>query len=138
VIAVSQVAFVGAVVTDPAGAAARLGAVLDTPFTLLEDGAADQAHATVDLGDCVLALYPLLAPEASVACWGAVHPRPRCLSLGLVARDLAGAVHALGDAGVAGHHRAGDGAVVLDPATTASMPVVLTDRLLPGDPRASA
>ena len=44
------------------------------------------------------------------------------------------AERALDDAGVGVHHRTSDGSVVLDP-TSLPFPVVLTDHLLPGDPR---
>ena len=66
--------------------------------------------------------------------WGRVYDRARCLALGLVVDDLDRAECALADAGVGVHYRAPDGAAVLDPAGL-PFPVVLTDRLLPGDPR---
>jgi hypothetical protein len=67
--------------------------------------------------------------------WGAVHNRPRCLALALTVDDVAAASRALHDAGVGVHHRSPDGSLVLDPAHL-PFPVVLTDHLLPGDPRA--
>ena len=45
------------------------------------------------------------------------------------------AEHVLADAGQALLHRAGNGSVVLDPGAL-PFPVVLTDSLLDGDPRA--
>ena len=66
--------------------------------------------------------------------WGAVYDRARCLALGLVVDDLAAAERALDDAGVAVHHRVNAGSVVLDP-NALPFPVVLTEHLLPGDPR---
>ena len=63
-----------------------------------------------------------------------VYDRARCLALGLVVDDLAAAERALGDAGVGIHHRVNDGSVVLDPRGL-PFPILLTDHLLPGDPR---
>jgi hypothetical protein len=130
-----RVAFVGALVADPVGDADRLAEVLDTRATVLDgDAAPDRPHATVDLGDCVLALYPIPPVDASERIWGARHERPRCLSLGLSVADLAVAEAALGAAGVHVQHRTADGALVLPPSVC-TFPVVLTDRLLEGDPR---
>ena len=135
VVVPDRIAFVGALVADPAADAATLGDVLGTGVTVLDPGAPpDVPHATVDLGDCVLALYPLPAPEECEELWGAVHARPRCLALGLTVPDLSIAERALADAGVAVRRRTRDGSLVLDPRVC-TFPVVLTDRLLEGDPR---
>ncbi len=133
-----QVAFVGALVVDPVADADRLAGILDTRATVLDvdtdSGGVDQPHASVDLGDCVLALYPIPPADASEQVWGARHERPRCLSLGLTVADLAVAEAALAAEGVAVHHRTPDGSLVLPPSVC-TFPVVLTDHLLPGDPR---
>ena len=62
------------------------------------------------------------------------HERPRCVALALTVADLGVAERVLGAEGVDVHHRAGDGRVVLDPSVL-PFPVVLTEQLLPGDPR---
>jgi hypothetical protein len=136
VIEPTHVAFVGAIVDDPVAVACHLGDVFDTQVSILAvDGPAALPRATVALGDCTLALYPIPSrPAESVAVWGHVYDRARCLALGLVVDDPAGAERALIEAGVGVHYRASDGAAVLDPAGL-PFPVVLTDRLLPGDPR---
>jgi hypothetical protein len=85
----------------------------------------------------MLALYPV-PPDAatSSAVWGGVYEKPRCLALGLTVVEQGVAERALGTAGVPVHHRAGNGSAVL--VDGLPFPVVLTDRLLTGDPRASA
>jgi len=131
-----HVAYVAAIVDDPVATAAHLGNVLDTDTSLFDgDGAPDTVAAAVDLGDCMLALYPVPSSAAdSERVWGAVHERPRCLALALTVDDVASAVAALREAGVDVHHRGTDGSLVLDPAQL-PFPVVLTDHLLPGDAR---
>jgi Glyoxalase/Bleomycin resistance protein/Dioxygenase superfamily len=132
----TRVAFVGAIVEDPVAAAQRFGTALDTAVTIIDaDGAASVPRSTVALGDCVLALYPIPpSAQESERIWGGVYERARCLAFGLTVDDLAAAEQALAGAGVGVHHRVGDGSVVLDP-TTLPFPVVLTETLLPGDPR---
>ncbi len=133
----THVAFVGAIVADPVSTARHLGEVLDTEVSILAvDGPANSPRAAVALGDCVLALYPIpSSAQESVHVWGGVYDRARCLALGLKVDDLGAAERALGDAGVAVHHRARAGSVVLD-SRGLPFPVVITDHLLPGDPRA--
>jgi methylmalonyl-CoA/ethylmalonyl-CoA epimerase len=132
----TSMAFVGAIVDDPVSTAWHLGEVLDTEATILSaDGPADTPRAVVALGDCALALYPIpSSADESVHAWGAAYDRARCLALGLTVDDLDAAEHALAAAGVSVHHRVHDGSLVLDPAGL-PFPVVLTDHLLPGDPR---
>jgi methylmalonyl-CoA/ethylmalonyl-CoA epimerase len=136
VVAPTHVAFVAAIVDDPVADAQHLAAALGTDVTVLAaDGPADVPRAAVALGDCVLVLHPIPSTAAeSGRVWGSVHARARCLALGLTVDDLAAAERALADAGVGVHHRTADGGVVLDPGTL-PFPVVLTDHLLPGDPR---
>jgi methylmalonyl-CoA/ethylmalonyl-CoA epimerase len=137
VVAVDRMAFVGALVRDPATDARRLAAVLDTAMVEYGDGTtlgADVPHAALDLGDCMLALYPIPPDEdASLAVWGGRHSRPRCLVLALSVVDQRVAERALATEGVVVHHRdADDRAVLVDGLP---FPVVLTENLLPGDPR---
>jgi hypothetical protein len=136
VVDVRHMAFVGAIVRDPASAGARLAQVLDTDLVAYEHGGpVDVAHCALDLGDCLLALYPVPPDEAtSRAVWGGAYGRPRCLSLGLSVADQDQAERALAAAGLPVHHRASDGRAVL--VDGLPFPIVLTDQLLPGDPRA--
>ena len=131
-----QVAYVAAIVDDPTATAAHLGDVLDTDTSVLDvAGAPDAVAAAVDLGDCMLALYPVPPSAAeSERVWGAVHDRPRCLALALTVDDRTSAVNALADAGVGIHHNSSDGSLVLDTAEL-PFPLILADHLLPGDPR---
>jgi hypothetical protein len=135
VVDVQHMAFVGAIVRDPVADGDRLAEVLDANIVTYEHGdALDVPHRALDLGDCMLALYPI-PPDAatSVALWGGVHERPRCLTLGLTARDQGVAERALDAASLTVHHRTNDGrAVYVD---MLPFPVVLGDSLLPGDPR---
>jgi hypothetical protein len=135
VVNVERMAFVGAIVRDPARDGERLAEVLDTTLVTGEHGdAPDVAHCALDLGDCMLALYPIPDDAAtSRAVWGGVYERPRCLALGLIVVDQGVAERALDAAGVPVHHRAGDGRAVL--VAGLPFPVVLTDQLLAGDPR---
>jgi len=138
VVNVERMAFVAAIVRDPARDGERLAEVLDTTLVAYEhDDAIDVPHAALDLGDCMLALYPV-PPDAatSTAAWGDVYEKPRCIALGLAITEQAVAERALDTAGVPVHHRAGDGRAVL--VAGLPFPVVLTDQLLTGDPRASA
>jgi methylmalonyl-CoA/ethylmalonyl-CoA epimerase len=136
VVDVERVAFVGAIVRDPERDGERLAQVLDTNLvTYACDEGADVVHCALDLGDCMLALYPLPPDDAiSRAVWGDAYERPRCLALGLTVPDQQTAERRLEAAGVSVHHRAGDGGAVL--VDGLPFPVVLADHLLPGDPRA--
>jgi hypothetical protein len=138
VVNVDRMAFVAAIVRDPAVDGHRLAQVLDTSLVSYEHGdAVDVAHCALDLGDCLLALYPVPPDDdTSRAVWGDVYARPRCVALGLSVAEQRLAERALAAAGVAVHHRAADGRAVL--VDGLPFPVVLTDRLLAGDPRAAS
>ena len=135
VVNVKRMACVGAIVRDPAADGERLAEVLDTELVAYEHGdAVDVPHCALDLGDCMLALYPIPPDEStSRAVWGGVYERPRCVALGLTVADQGVAERELATAGVAVHHRTDDGRAVLVAALP--FPVVLTDQLLAGDPR---
>jgi hypothetical protein len=137
VVAVERMAFVGALVRDPDVDGDRLAAVLDTQLLAYDHGGAlDVPHRALDLGDCLLALYPVPPDErTSRTVWGAAYDRPRCLALGLLVNDQSVAERALATEGVAVHHRADNGHAVL--VDDLPFPVVLTDQLLDGDPRAA-
>jgi catechol 2,3-dioxygenase-like lactoylglutathione lyase family enzyme len=132
---VERMAFVAALVRDPANDAARLAEVLDTKLVTYAHGdAADTPHHALDLGDCLLTLYPVPPDEAtSQKVWGGSYDRPRCIALGLVVDDLGTAEAVLAEQGLAVHHRTGDGHLIL--VDGLPFPVMLTDRLLDGDPR---
>jgi catechol 2,3-dioxygenase-like lactoylglutathione lyase family enzyme len=136
-VAVDRMAFVAAVVADPAVDGRRLAAVLDTDLVEYGEGiGSDVPEAALDLGDCMLALYPLPPDEgASVAIWGGRHERARCIALALSVVDQRVAELALAAEGVVVHHRGADGRSVL--VDGLPFPVVLTETLLPGDPRAA-
>lgn len=134
---VERMAFVAALVRDPVADAQRLAEVLDTAsYQYGDDLAPDVPHVALDLGDCMLALYPIPPDEAtSRAVWGGAYDRPRCIALGLTVPEQPLAERVLADAGVAVHHRASAlrHAVLVEELP---FPVVLTDQLLVGDPRA--
>ncbi len=136
VVNVELMAFVAALVRDPARDGERLAEVLDTDLVAYDHGTApDVPHFALDLGDCMLALYPVPPDETtSRAVWGGHHDRPRCVALALTVTDLGAAERALAAEQVVVHHRTGDGRVVLDPSVL-PFPVLLTEELLPGDPR---
>ena len=135
VVDVEHMAFVAAIVRDPERDAERLAEVLATDLVTYDhDGAPDVPHHALDLGDCLLALYPVPPDDAtSRAVWGSAYERPRCLALGITVADQPAAEQVLGAAGVPVHHRATDGRAVL--VAGLPFPVVLGDRLLAGDPR---
>jgi catechol 2,3-dioxygenase-like lactoylglutathione lyase family enzyme len=137
VVDVTHHAFVGAVVDDPIATALDMAATFGTPITFTDpDAPAGHAQAGLSLGDCTLALYPF-APEASMALWGRHRERPGASVLGLRVEDLEDARSRLPDAGVT-VLRAAPGQLVLDPATTGDVEIVLVADLLPGDPRRGA
>jgi catechol 2,3-dioxygenase-like lactoylglutathione lyase family enzyme len=133
---VTHHAFVGAVVDDPVAAARWMAESFETPLTFVSDAAAPgSAKAGVSLGDCTLALFPFL-PDRHAQLWGRPRGRPGVSILGLRIADLEGARPLLRSAGV-NVLREGPGTLVLDPAGTGDLEIVLVDELLPGDPRLS-
>jgi methylmalonyl-CoA/ethylmalonyl-CoA epimerase len=136
VLDVTHVAFAGAIVPDPAEAAARLADVIGTAVSFLEPGAPPGTPAAgVSLGDCTLALYKWAGPRLASQLWGRPYHRPQLHLLGLRVTDLAVAANALDGAGV-NLVRADDHCLVVDPYATGNVPIAVVDRLLPGDPRA--
>jgi catechol 2,3-dioxygenase-like lactoylglutathione lyase family enzyme len=132
---VTHHAFVGAVVDDPIAAAHRLSELLGTPVGFESPaGPPGSPQASVSLGDCTLALFPLDV-EASAARWGREQDRPGVSLLGLRVDDLDAGRPVLEGAGVR-ILREEPGMLVLDPTTTADVQIALVDTLLPGDPRA--
>src|SRR5262249_20740231 len=115
VVDVERMAFVAALVRDPTVDGRRLAEVLDTRLVVYGTGLApDVPHTALDLGDCMLALYPVPPDEAaSRAIWGAHYERPRCLALALGVADQRVAEHALAAEGVAVEHQMSDGRALL-------------------------
>ena len=133
-VAVDQHAYVGALVEDPRACARRLAALTDTAVTFEHpDAAAGDPVAGVSLGDCTLALFAS-DPSAGTATWGRAYARPRAHLVALRVADLAAARRTLHGAGVAVVRESED-LLVVDPSETGGVPVALTGRLLPGDPR---
>jgi hypothetical protein len=127
-------AFVGAVVPEPEAWAEQFGPLFGLRESFRQPGRGPGEPAVgLVAPDCTLALYPLPGEE-SVALWGASHTRARVHVLGLGVPDLADAASALDRAGVDVLRRT-ETALIVDPAATGEVPVVLVDELLPGDPR---
>jgi hypothetical protein len=129
-----RVAFAGVVCPDPAAVAERLAEVIGTTWFALPPTDASQAEAIVDLRDCVVACYRISSPEESVRIWGNRYERTRCHALGLQVDDLSGAEAALSAVGVPVHHRTFDGSLILTGGGL-TFPIVVVEKLLPGDPR---
>ena len=127
-------AFAGAVVENPTGLAARLAKLFGTEVTFSHpDALLGAPQAGVSLADNTLALYPL--PEhKSFELWGMEHVAPRVHVLGVMVPELTAAVHALEVLEIA-TVRADEHTLVLRPEATGFVPLVVTDELLPGDPR---
>jgi methylmalonyl-CoA/ethylmalonyl-CoA epimerase len=127
-------AFVGAVVPDPIEWSERYGELFGFREAFRRrESEVGQAVIGLAAPDCLLVLYRLPGP-ASVQVWGAEHPRARCHVLGLGVTSLKVARHSLDQAGVRILRQTED-SILLDPAQTGQVPLMLVDRLLPGDPR---
>jgi catechol 2,3-dioxygenase-like lactoylglutathione lyase family enzyme len=136
---VTHMAFGGAVVDDPPGAARRLASLFGTCVTFVDETApAGSPSAGVSLGDMTLALFALPPdPAVSSSLWGHVYRRPQTSSLGVRVPDLAAALSALTAFGVP-IVRHDDRAIVIHPDATAGVSLVVVEDLLPGDPRRPA
>ena len=131
---VERLAFVTAMVREPARDGERLAEILGTSATQIADSnAPDNIEAVLSLGDCSLALIALGDATTSLARWGVAYDRPRVHGIGLLVDDIDAALGALAGVGI-GAHRRTDAFVVLDPLAL-PLPVMLCDHLLPGDPR---
>lgn len=131
---VTHHAFVGAVVDDPVAAARGLASSAGLPVLFeAPDAPPGEPVAAVSLVDCTLVLFAL-DPDRSTALWGRHHDRPRVSLLGLAVDSLDEVRPALDRAGVSVLREAPH-LLVLDPDATGRVEVVLTDSLVPGDPR---
>lgn len=134
VVPVRQYAFVTAVVADPRGVARRLAELFGTEVVRERpDATPDQVAAVVSLVDCLLLLFPLPAPGASMDLWGSEIARSRFHAHGLRVDDVADALARLEAHGVR-QVATIDGMAYLDPAAV-PIPTFLVDDLLPEDPR---
>jgi hypothetical protein len=127
-------AFVGAVIPSPLAWADSYGEMFGLTEAFRTPNAAP-GEPVVGLAapDCVLALYPM--PEGkSLSLWGSEHPRARCHVLGLGVPSVDEAAQTLAASGIRVVRRTAT-SVVVDPAATGEVPLVLIDELLPGDPR---
>jgi catechol 2,3-dioxygenase-like lactoylglutathione lyase family enzyme len=133
-IPVLQHAYVGALVEQPGRVAHRLAELIGTEVTF-EDGTAgpDRPTAGVSLGDCTLALFAL-SPADSAGLWGRSYDRARTHLLALRVDDRVAAELNLVARGVR-VVRSDTELTVVEPADTGGVPIALTERLLPGDPR---
>ncbi|MDO8363268.1 MAG: hypothetical protein Q7V88_10265 [Actinomycetota bacterium] len=132
---VTHMAFAGAVVADPVADAHRLAEVFGTAITFLDESAPlGSPRAGVSLGDNTLALFGLPEPAESEALWGHVYGRPQTSSQGVLVPSLPEALAALRDAGVP-LVRHDDTQIVIDPAHTGGVVLVVVDQFLLGDPR---
>jgi hypothetical protein len=130
-------AYVAAVVEDPNGAAERLGAVFGTSAGVVADtGADDEPAASVSIGDCSIALFPLPTAERAESIWGTPCSRPRFVAMAVMVPSLDDARTTLKAADYEVSYVLADGSPVLH-GSKLPFPIVLTSGLLPGDPRAS-
>jgi len=134
---VTHMAFGGAVVPDPVVSAGRLAEVFGTQVTFVDESAPEGSpRAGVSLGDNTLALYALPDAAAGVALWGHEYARAQTSSLGVRVPSLAVALDALRADGVPvvrhDHEQ-----IVIGPAHTGGIVLVIVEQLLLGDPRSA-
>ena len=136
VLEVTQMAFAGVMVRDPAAAARRFAKLFGREITFLDgDAAAGYPQAGVSMGDVTLALYPVpTSPAESQELWGWIYERPQTCNLGLRVPDLEVARRALKQADVM-LTRPDDRSLVIGPEVTGGVVLVIVEELLIGDPR---
>lgn len=137
VLDVQHMSFGGAVVDDPVAAAKRLAGLFGHDVSFVDEAApAGAPGAAVSMGDVQLALYPMPADRAeSERLWGWAYDRPQTCNLGVVVPDLDDARSALERAAIPVHRDDERSGLVIAPAVTGGVTLVISDRLLPGDPR---
>lgn len=135
VLDVTMMAFGGAVVADPSSSADRLAELFGTEVTFRRpDAPMGDPRAGVSLGDMTLALYSLPDERASQRLWGHVYRRPQTCNLGVLVPDMEVAFDALATAG-APVVRRDDHQIVVHPAATGGVILVVVQQLLERDPR---
>jgi hypothetical protein len=126
-------AWVGAVVEDPAATAQRLGEIFGTGCVMLDGaGRDDSPAAMIPIGDCSMALFPL--PDREPSLWGVPIARARFVAMAVTVGDLEAARRSLEESGYHISSRLADGSLVIH-GQKLPFPIVVADRLLPGDPR---
>ena len=129
--------YVAAVVEHPMSTAQRLSDIFDTSaHVLTEAGGDDAPAASVAIGDCSIALFPLPTADRAATIWGTQCARTRFVAMAVTVPDLDAARTALADSGYEVTYVLADDSLVLHGQALA-FPIVLTTGLLPGDPRAS-
>jgi hypothetical protein len=135
VLQVTRMAFGGAVVEDPEGAAEYLAGLFGTHVSFLAaDAPPGSPRAGVSLADMTLALYDIPDEASSQELWGHVYRRPQTSNLGVLVPDLSVASAALSAAAVP-TLRQDERQIVIHPDATGGVVLVVVDELLPGDPR---
>ncbi|WP_397589382.1 hypothetical protein [Sphingorhabdus sp.] len=132
-----RVAWWGALVSDPAEAAARFSELWQPQVIHLDADAQGAAPgAMLSLNDGVLVLYRLPdSIEEEQALWGAATGKPHTHLIALEVADLAAARSVFRREGVRVLREAGPHAFITHPADCVGLTILWTDRLLPGDPR---
>jgi catechol 2,3-dioxygenase-like lactoylglutathione lyase family enzyme len=132
---VTNMAFGGAVVEDPAAAARRLAELFGHGIAFERpDAPPGHPRCGVSLGDMILALYPIPELGAGQELWGWNYARPQTSNLGVLTADLTQARQALAGASVR-IVRDDESGITIHPEETGGVVLVVVDRLLPGDPR---
>jgi hypothetical protein len=128
-------AYVGAVVHEPREVARQLAELFETDSTdLSNEGRADAPGASVSVGDCSIALFPMPEPDQASSIWGARCDRPRFVSMAVTTSDSERARSSLDAAGYHPSATLADGSLVFH-GQALPFPIIVTDGLLPGDPR---
>jgi len=134
-----RIAYWAALVADPEAAADRLRELWSPAPLLVEryDAPPDRPAAVLGIPDGALALYRQPASaEQTRALWGLDVHRPRLHAIALRVRDLAATAKVLADENVRVLRGSGTaGELFTDPRDTHGIPLLWTDRDVPGDLR---
>jgi methylmalonyl-CoA/ethylmalonyl-CoA epimerase len=127
--------YVAAVVENPSATAQRLSDVFNTgAHVLAETGADDEPAASVAIGDCSIALFPMPTPERAATIWATLCSRPRFVGMAVTVPEVDAARASLAEAGYELSHVLADGSLVVH-GQALPFPIVVTNELLTGDPR---
>jgi catechol 2,3-dioxygenase-like lactoylglutathione lyase family enzyme len=127
--------YVAAVVENPTATAERLSDIFGTSAHELADpGADDEPAASVAIGDCSIALFPMPTPERAATIWATLCSRPRFVGMAVTVPDADAARASLAEAGYEVSHVLADDSLVVH-GQSLPFPIVVTNVLLPGDPR---
>ena len=136
VLDVQHLSFGGAIVAEPLAAVDRLAALFGHGVSFVDESAAPGSPvAAVSMGDVQLALYAMPAdPDEGRRLWDWTYEQPQTCNMGVTVTDLDQARVALRSAGIPIHRDDGSG-LVISPEVTGGVTLVVSDELLPGDPR---